>query len=324
MPEVAGSARPVVFLMGPTAVGKTDVAVELVDRLPVSIVSVDSAMVYRGMDIGTGKPGAETQARAPHALVDIGDPETPYSAAEFHRDAVIAIDEIHACGRIPLLVGGTGLYFRALRNGLSPLPSANPQVRQRLAREAAREGWPALHERLAVLDPEAAARIRPSDSQRIQRALEVHALTGTPLSELQQRQRGNACPYPVLALSLEPADRAWLHERIERRFQAMLDQGLVAEVDTLRARAGVHADLPSTRSVGYRQVISHLEGRLSSEEMRERAVIATRQLARRQLTWLRGERVAERIEAESRGLVSRVASLVGPVLQDSRWHFPGG
>lgn len=302
---------PVVFLMGPTAAGKTAVAVTLTQHAPLSIVSVDSAMVYRGLDIGTGKPDAATRAIAPHALVDIREPAQTYSAADFRRDALASIEAIHAAGRIPLLVGGTGLYFRALHQGLSPLPPADAAVRARLGDEAARVGWPALHRRLARVDPAAAARIRPSDSQRIQRALEVHALTGTALSVLQRRASENVFPYRVLTVSLEPRDRSWLHRRIEARFQAMLDQGLVAEVAALCARPGVHPDLPSMRAVGYRQVIEHLAGRTDAGAMRARAVAATRQLARRQLTWLRGQTPARRVAADAPDPAARVLRLLG-------------
>jgi len=300
----------VVFLMGPTAAGKTDVAVALAERLPVSIVSVDSAMVYRGLDIGTGKPDAATRARAPHRLIDIRDPADPYSAADFRSDALTAIAEIRASGRVPLLVGGTGLYFRALRHGLSPLPPADPAVRADLEAQARRVGWPALHRRLAERDPEAARRIRPSDPQRIQRALEVIAITGLPMSELHRQHAGDACPFPVRALSLEPASRTWLHERIEQRFLAMLELGLEAEVAALAGRADLSVDLPALRAVGYRQVLEHLRGEVSREVMIARALAATRQLARRQLTWLRSEQVQQRVAADGVDPVQRVFEAV--------------
>lgn len=292
------SAGSVVFLMGPTAAGKTQVAVSLTQRLPCDIVSVDSAMVYRGLDIGSGKPDAATLARAPHRLIDIRDPHQPYSAAEFRADALAAIRAILARGRIPLLVGGTGLYFRALRCGLSPLPPADPRVRARLAAEAAHAGWESLHARLAVLDPQAGARIRRSDPQRIQRALEVIELTGSPLSALQRSDAGQPCPFPIITVSLEPGSRDWLHRRIADRFHRMLRDGLEDEVRALRIGASLPAHLPAARAVGYRQMHQYLTGEVDRETMIARAVAATRQLARRQLTWLRCEAVDARVAAD--------------------------
>lgn len=289
---------PVVFLMGPTAAGKTEIAVALTERLPCDIVSVDSAMVYRGLDIGSGKPDAGTLARAPHRLIDIRDPHEPYSAAEFRIDALAAIAEIQARGRIALLVGGTGLYFRALRCGLSPLPPADPPLRARLAAEAGRSGWRALHARLAALDPPAAARIRASDSQRIQRALEVIELTGSPLSVLQGRGARQPCPFPIIAVSLEPRSRDWLHRGIEQRFWRMLRDGFEGEVRALRIGVRLPAHLPAARAVGYRQMHQYLCGAVDRETMVARALAATRQLARRQLTWLRREAVHERVAAD--------------------------
>jgi len=282
---------PVVFLMGPTASGKTALAVELVARLPLAIVSVDSAMVYRGMDIGTAKPGREVLARAPHRLIDICDPADAYSAARFRADALREIADLHAAGRVPLLVGGTGLYFRALESGLSELPAADRAVRARLAVEAAAYGWARLHARLATVDPDAAARIRPGDPQRIQRALEVWELTGRPLSSLQA-EPGEPLPYRVLKLALTPPDRETLHERIGRRFHEMLAQGLEAEVQRLLDRGDLAPDLPSLRAVGYRQMVAFLLGEGDRPTMVERAVTATRQYAKRQMTWLRAERDA--------------------------------
>lgn len=282
--------RPLaVLLMGPTGSGKTDLAVDLVRRLPFDIISVDSAMVYRGMDIGTAKPGPEVLAQAPHRLIDILDPAETYSTARFRSDALAEMAAISALGRIPLLVGGTMLYFRALQRGLAQLPDADPAVRQALLEEAERIGWAALHARLARIDPESAVRIHPRDPQRIQRALEVHALTGAPMSDLIRAGSQGPLPYRLLKLARAPADRQVLHARIERRFRAMLDQGLVAEVQALRARRDLSPDLPSMRSVGYRQVLKYLSGEYSFEEMTRRAVYATRQLAKRQLTWLRAE-----------------------------------
>ena len=279
---------PVILLMGPTASGKTDLAIALHERLPVELVSVDSAMVYRGMDIGTAKPSAAELARAPHRLIDICDPAEAYSAADFRRDALAAMAEITAAGRIPLLVGGTMLYFRALQYGLSDLPHADQELRARLAQALQRDGLAALHARLARVDPEAARRIHPNDPQRTLRALEVWESTGRPLSELQ-RQPGEAMPYRALKLVLAPPDRAVLHARIDRRFLQMLETGLVEEVERLVARGDLDPELPSMRSVGYRQVWRWLRGESSRAEMVQEGQAATRQLARRQLTWLRKE-----------------------------------
>jgi tRNA dimethylallyltransferase len=277
--------------MGPTASGKTDLAIALSEQLPVELISVDSAMVYRGMDIGTAKPSPAELARAPHRLIDICDPAETYSAAEFRRDALAAMAEITAAGRIPLLVGGTMLYFRALQYGLSDLPHADPALRERLAEALEREGLAALHARLARVDPEAARRIHPNDPQRTLRALEVWESTGRPLSELQ-RQPGEAMPYRALKLVLAPPDRATLHARIDRRFLQMLERGLVEEVERLVARGDLDPELPSMRSVGYRQVWRWLRGESSREQMVQEGQAATRQLARRQLTWLRKEPAA--------------------------------
>ncbi len=282
--------RPVaIFLMGPTASGKTDLAVELVRRLPVEIISVDSAMVYREMDIGTAKPEPEVLAEAPHRLIDILDPAEAYSAARFREDALRHMAEITAAGRIPLLVGGTMLYFRALEQGLAVLPEADPELRARLEAEAAEHGWQALHDRLAEVDPASATRIHPNDPQRLQRALEVYELSGEPLSELWQRQQDEGLPYRPIKLAVAPDDRAELHERIALRFRLMLEQGLIEEVEALYLRGDLHSDLPSIRCVGYRQVWQYLAGELNREEMSEKGIIATRQLAKRQFTWLRSE-----------------------------------
>lgn len=305
---------PVVFLMGPTATGKTDLAVALVERLPLDIVSVDSAMVYRGLDIGTGKPDAATLARAPHRLIDIRDPAEPYSAAQFRDDALREIRDIQEHGRTALLVGGTGLYFRALRDGLSPLPGADPALRHELESQARACGWPALHARLVTLDPVAAARIGPDDSQRIQRALEVIAITGTPISALQRSTRGVQPPLPTLSLSLEPESRGWLHRRIARRFDAMLAAGFENEVCALIGRGGLSPTLPAMRAVGYRQMIDYLEGRIGRTEMVARAVAATRQLARRQLTWLRKEPLAARLAPDRADCLARLTAMLGPVV----------
>lgn len=299
---------PAIFVMGPTASGKTDLALELVERLPCDIVSVDSAMIYRGMDIGTAKPPPDVLARAPHRLIDILDPTESYSAARFRDDALREMAEIAAAGRIPLLVGGTGLYFRALRQGLSDLPSADAGIRARLEQEAAEHGWGALHERLRRVDPKVAARIHPNDPQRLQRALEVYELTGMPLSRLQ---RGGAAPLPyrVLPLVVAPADRELLRERIARRFQLMLEQGLIDEVDALFRRGDLGPDRPSIRCVGYRQVWAYLAGETDRAAMVERAVVATRQLAKRQLTWLRNEADAHWLDTADGKLLERVLKL---------------
>ena len=280
---------PAICLMGPTAAGKTDLAIFLAEHLPVDIISVDSAMVYRGLDIGSAKPAAEELARAPHRLIDIVDPTEVYSAAQFRQDALKAMAEITQAGRIPLLVGGTMLYFRALLNGLSELPSADEATRQLLEQQGKELGWEKMHQRLAEVDPEAAARIHPNDPQRIQRALEVYEVSGLPMSQLQQQKRTEPLPYRVLKLALVPSNRSELHQRIENRFKQMLENGLIDEVKTLRLRGDLHRDLPAVRAVGYRQIWDYLEGRIDYTEMVERGVIATRQLAKRQFTWLRSE-----------------------------------
>jgi tRNA dimethylallyltransferase len=279
-------SAPVILLMGPTASGKSAVALELSKRLPLEIVSVDSAQVYRGMDIGTAKPDAATRAHIAHHLIDIISPEQAYSAARFRSDALAAIAAIQARGRVALLVGGTMLYFKALREGLSALPGADHAVRARLDEWAAARGWPALHAELAKIDPVTAARLRRTDAQRIQRALEVYELSGRPLSALHgTRDAKDASEY--LAFALIPGDRAEVHRRIAERFDAMLAAGLIDEVRGLRARHALNADMPSMRCVGYRQVWRFLEGDHDRKTLRDRGVAATRQLAKRQLTWLR-------------------------------------
>lgn len=300
---------PAVLVMGPTASGKTAFALELADRFPFGLVSVDSAQVYRGLDIGAAKPDPATLARHPHALIDIRDPEEPYSAAEFRDDARRAMATIGSAGRVPLLVGGTMLYFHALTRGLSDLPDADPAVRQRIANEAAAIGWAALHARLARLDPAAAGRIHPNDPQRIGRALEVIELTGRPLSE-QQRGPADRLPWRLLKVALVPASRAWLHRRIERRFRAMIAADFIDEVRRLRARPGLTASHPSMRAVGYRQVWAMLDGALAPAELSPRAIEATRQLAKRQLTWLRREHDAIVIDPSESGAGERLQALV--------------
>ncbi|PKO83567.1 MAG: tRNA (adenosine(37)-N6)-dimethylallyltransferase MiaA [Betaproteobacteria bacterium HGW-Betaproteobacteria-11] len=274
--------------LGATASGKTQLAFEIASRFPCEIVSIDSAQVFRDMDIGTAKPDAATLARFPHRLIDLITPEERYSAARFRTDALREMAAITAAGRIPLLVGGTMLYVKALREGLAALPAADPALRAGIGREAALRGWPALHAELARLDPATAARLAPNDAQRIQRALEIIRLSGRPMSAHLARHTAEALPYDALVISLEPAERGELHRRIAERFALMLDSGLVAEVETLRQRYRLHAELPALRCVGYRQVWQMLEGELPENQLLERGIYATRQLAKRQLTWLRG------------------------------------
>ncbi|HEU0224382.1 MAG TPA: tRNA (adenosine(37)-N6)-dimethylallyltransferase MiaA [Steroidobacteraceae bacterium] len=302
-------SRPrAILLMGPTGSGKTEAAAALAARLPLEIVSVDSAMVYRGMDIGTAKPSRELLARAPHHLVDLIDPAESYSAARFVADAARAMHEIAARGRTPILAGGTMLYFRALQSGLARLPAADPDVRRELDARAAREGWPALHAELARLDPAAAARIRPGDRQRIQRALEVIAITGGPISARQREDLRGASAAADLRLVLAPVDRGAHAARLARRFEDMMKSGLLEEVCALRARGDLHAGLPSLRLIGYRQLWAHLEGRCTLEEAVQQAIVATRQYARRQLTWLRAEPGALWFDADDPAVVARLVA----------------
>ncbi len=281
------SAPPALFLLGPTASGKTACALALADMLPVEIVSVDSALVYREMDIGTAKPSRDELAACPHHLIDIVSPQDSYSAARFAADASALIEAITARGRVPLLAGGTMLYFKALREGLSDLPQADAGLRQEIDRRAARHGWPALHAELARLDPDAAARLEPTDAQRIQRALEIVRLTGRPLAEAYARRSRDDLPFRPLTIALAPSRREVLHRRIAARFDAMLAAGLVDEVRALRRRHRLDLQMPSMRCVGYRQVWEYLDGRCDAATMRERGIVATRQLAKRQLTWMR-------------------------------------
>ena len=299
---------PVIFLMGPTAAGKTRIAAELAASGPYGIVSVDSALVFRHLDIGTGKPDRELLARAPHRLIDIRNPDERYSAAEFRDDAIRAIADIRASGRVPLLAGGTGLYFRALGSGLAVLPPANPAVRRDIEREAARVGWPAMHARLADVDPSSAGRIHPNDPQRIQRALEVHELTGRAMSDLLARGRRGGLSGPVCRIVIEPADRSALHRDIATRFMGMLDAGLADEVRDLARHWRLTERSASMRLVGYRQVWGYLNGGYPREEMAARAIAATRQLARRQLTWLRSDPAAVRVDCHAPDAAGRVAA----------------
>jgi tRNA dimethylallyltransferase len=313
---------PAILLMGPTGAGKTELAAALVQRFPLEIVSVDAAMVFRGMDIGTAKPSQELLARAPHQLIDLIDPAESYSAARFLADAAPAMKAIAGRGRVPLLVGGTMLYFRALQSGLARLPAADPAIRRRLEARAAESGWPALHAELARRDPAAAERIRPTDRQRIQRALEVIERTGRPMSaQLAEDLRG-AARDEDLTLVLAPADRQALAERIARRFDAMLADGLLDEVSRLRSRGDLHAGLPAMRLIGYRQVWEHLDGVTTLAEATEKAVAATRQLARRQLTWLRAEPGAEWFDAFDPATRERIVARVAEWL--SQRGIPAG
>ena len=306
---------PAIFLMGPTASGKTGVAVELLQRLPLEIVSVDSALVYRHMNIGTAKPDAATLAAAPHHLIDLIDPTESYSAAQFRHDALRVMHDITARGKIPFLVGGTMLYFKALREGLDDLPKADAAVRAKIEVRATESGWPVLHAALAQVDPETAARLSPNDAQRISRAWEIYELTGQPMSSLLKSAATGiasetAFPYRVLPLSLMPSDRAVLHARIAARFDAMLHQGLIEEVAQLRARFDLHPQLPAMRCVGYRQVWQYQEGEFGRDELRDRGIFATRQLAKRQMTWLRGMSDALVMDCLAENLVERVEDSV--------------
>jgi tRNA dimethylallyltransferase len=288
---------PAIFLMGPTAAGKTDLAIELTKVLPCELISVDSALVYRGMDIGTAKPSKALLDAYPHRLIDILDPSQSYSAADFRTDALHAMAEITARGKIPLLVGGTMLYFKALLEGLADMPAADAKVRAQIEAQAASQGWKALHDELASIDPVSAARIHPNDPQRLVRALEVFRVSGMSMTAHREQQSAQSAqasasgrhqlPYTVANLAIAPTDRKVLHDRIAVRFRQMLDEGFVEEVVALRSRGDLHPNLPSIRAVGYRQVWDHLDGKLTRDEMQERGIIATRQLAKRQFTWLR-------------------------------------
>lgn len=289
--------------MGPTASGKTGLAVELVQHLPLEIISVDSALVYRDMDIGTAKPDAATLAKAPHHLIDLIPPTVAYSAAQFREDALRLMGDITQRGKVPLLVGGTMLYFNALQHGLNDLPEANPELRAELDARAEREGWPALHRELAAIDPETAARLQPNDAQRIERALEIWHLTGKPMSALLAEQGCEALPYRLLKLVLLPSDRAVLHQRIAERFDVMLANGLLDEVKALTVKyPSLHPALPAMRCVGYRQALEHLEGQYDLATLREKGIAATRQLAKRQMTWLRGMEDVEVLDCLESGL----------------------
>lgn len=303
--------KKVIAILGPTASGKTDLAIALKQQLPVDIVSVDSAMVYRSMDIGTAKPSAAELAMAPHRLIDICDPAALYSAGQFCADAVREIADITNANHVPLLVGGTMLYFNKLLFGLADLPTANAEIREALVHDAERIGWPAMHARLALVDPVAAAKIKPQDPQRIQRALEVYLITGKPISELQQtHHQALLSEYQVISIALIPQDRAWLHDRIAKRFELMLSQGLIDEVRALRERGDIHPDLPSMRIVGYRQVWEYLDGKIDFDTMKAKGMAATRQLAKRQLTWLRSWKALSVFDPRDANLVEKVLRCV--------------
>ncbi len=297
-----------VLLMGPTASGKTDMAISLCERFPCDIISVDSALVYRGMDIGTAKPDAETLRRAPHELIDIRDPEETYSAGDFVRDARDLIARSCEAGRIPLLAGGTMMYYRALTGGLAQLPSADEDVRRQIDSEALLAGWPAMHAKLAAVDPTVAARLNPNDSQRIQRALEVFRISGKPLSDWQQQASDDSATTDFVKVALQVEPRQQLHERIEQRLDEMIAAGFEDEMQRLRARPGLTRQSPAMRSVGYRQFWAYLDGDYDAAEARDRSLFATRQLAKRQLTWLRSEREifsVDALEANAAATISR-------------------
>jgi tRNA dimethylallyltransferase len=286
---------PAIFLMGPTASGKTDLAIELCQQLPCEIISVDSALVYRGMDIGSAKPSHQELEKAPHRLIDICDPAEAYSAAEFRKDALQAMSEISSAGNIPLLVGGTMLYFKALFEGIADMPETDLAIRKKINADAAAHGWPFVHDQLAKVDPVSAARIHPNHSQRIERALAVYLDSGITMTEYREREKlaregnsDNDFPYQTVQLAIAPVERSVLHQRIEKRFLQMMEQGFIDEVRKLHKRPDLHLDLPSMRAVGYRQVWQYLDGDLTKEEMIDRGIIATRQLAKRQFTWLKG------------------------------------
>lgn len=292
---------PAICLLGPTAAGKTNLAIELVQRLPCEIISVDSAQIYRGMDIGTGKPDAATLQRAPHRLIDIIDPSESYSASRFRTDALMEMHAIKAQGRIPLLVGGTMLYFKALRDGLAPMPIADASIRQLILARAESEGWGALHAELARVDPDSARRIHPNDPQRLQRALEVYLASGRTMTQWHREQSLSPLeqPFELHFFSIQPLLRSVLHERIKKRFMQMIEQGLVAEVESLYARGDLNLSMPSLRSVGYRQVWQYITGELSFDAMVETGIIATRQLAKRQCTWMRSWDELRRFDSET-------------------------
>jgi len=314
MQQLSVNRPRVIFVMGPTASGKTDLAMRLCDTLPCDLISVDSAMIYRDMDIGTAKPTPDELRAYPHRLVDILDPAEAYSAAQFRADALAEIADIQSRGRIPLLVGGTMLYFNALQQGLANLPEADPKLRARLEAEAAELGWSAMHKRLAEVDPEGARRLKPTDAQRLQRALEVFELTGRPISDHWREQAEAKLPFDILPLALMPQDRSRLHQRIEQRFDLMLAAGFEEEVRQLWERGDLHERMPSIRCVGYRQMWSWFSDEYDRDTMRYKGVVATRQLAKRQLTWLRSWPDVNWLDSEASNLVSHALKLADPAV----------
>lgn len=300
---------PALFLMGPTASGKTDLAIELCENLPFEIISVDSALIYRGMDIGTAKPSAAELKKTPHQLIDILDPAQSYSVAEFRKDALLAMQDITARGNIPLLVGGTMMYYKSLIDGLSPLPESNQSVRKIIEAQAEEYGWDTLHQQLAEIDPSSAKRIHPNDPQRLIRALEVYRLTNRSMTDLMAT-KSDPIPYNIKQFCIAPDDRKILHQRISDRFQLMLDIGFQAEVEKLKNRGDLHLNLPSIRCVGYRQMWQHLDGDFGFNEMCEKSIAATRQLAKRQLTWLRGWKNIYSLDTFSSNNLSKVIKLI--------------
>ena len=297
---------PVIFIMGPTATGKTELAIYLHEKINSEIISVDSAMVYRGLDIGTAKPDKSLLEIVPHRLIDICDPAEVYSAARFQQDAYTAVNEIHAKGKIPILVGGTGLYFRALEKGLDKLPVANYEIRRKIEKEAEKKGWQYMHEKLSVVDKKSAIKINQNDTQRIQRALEVYGITGCPMSDLTAKEEKKVFPHPIKKIILYPDNRSLLHQRIEMRFIKMLNNGFVDEVESMYRRGDLTSDLPSMRLVGYRQIWKYLNNQFNYKEMQEHSIIATRQLAKRQITWCRTENNADYYDPYDSGTFSKI------------------
>ncbi len=308
---------PAICLLGPTAAGKTDLAIEIVQRLPCEIISVDSAQIYKGMDIGTGKPDAMTLAKAPHRLIDFLDPAEAYSASRFREDAVTHMQEIHAAGKVPLLVGGTMLYFKALRDGLAAMPASDAKVRAQISAWADAEGWQGVHARLHQVDPESAARIHPNDPQRLQRALEVYLVSGVSMSAFHRAEERtlarNGFPFALHFFAIQPDERGVLHDRIARRFKKMVAEGLVTEVEALFARGDLHLGLPSMRAVGYRQAWQYVAGELRFDAMVEQGIIATRQLAKRQITWMRSWEKLQNFNSEDPKTLDLLLNSIGQI-----------